>query len=864
MSAFPSRYEDIDWENFDWQNPPPELLRHVVEVGPMPWDNPGPRQTGDVDSGSEGGLDFDHIDFNDPAHLAMFAPPGAPVPKTLPPDQVQEVGQEVQATTAQGAPRMLARHGCQAASHRPDFEAFRKESVDQRYTGTGYRDYFMWPYVNLEDLSKPKNMLLFLNARARHHPSDFAAADKAATNLGLVTRAITPLFLNEHTMIMNGVTNPEDYGKLVTWDDHPDAFEWMASRKQCLPGEGLLILEVQERVLKFLLDFCKAVLQDISRAKMTSDESYPVRPEPYMKTELETNGFESLAVMAAEAPYRPPARIDFARIELLLEAKVSAAKDHIWALREDPDYFSGEVADVRGHRQEILKDTRGHVHPALRPGRESLFTARVVGSLMYEAYSDLEIYTELHRQAKELRLLHQKYADNILPGKDLPSDFLDRLLTFRYYLDKAAKGTSRALGRQTPSSPPMRKFFVREPPSDPNSSRILIVGRPAVSKTKLEGQLLWLLGVLWEDGQRLVFAGRSLVLDELQRLLEAEPKAADLISSRVAGTISDATIISQCQRQLDQFQPWAMGYDFAFVPKEEAISKSFESWNKSVSSLVQASKDQNFVGMARLADTSNRRFFYPIDKRKTKENVEALRRAESHLDSFWQALDKVVDAHCDHLRGTAVRALLSEPRALQRTPEWVDEVPSVAAPAATGKRQPEKNTNDGVEMLLEPLSTLYFESQKTTAVTDHRAKPSPPPAKTKTKTKGQAKEASVGPPAAGPGPPSTEPSPKIKVDPRSLKVFRTLFFNPGVTSSPGEIPWQDFVHAMTSTGLFSAEKLYGSAWQFQKLDSESHTRIQFHQPHPRGKIPFTNARRMGRRLTRAFGWVGEMFVPKGE
>jgi len=100
----------------------------------------------------------------------------------------------------------------------------------------------------------------------------------------------------------------------------------------------------------------------------------------------------------------------------------------------------------------------------------------------------------------------------------------------------------------------------------------------------------------------------------------------------------------------------------------------------------------------------------------------------------------------------------------------------------------------------------------------------------------------------------------IPIDTRSLKVFRALFFNPGVASSPGELSWHDFVHAMASTGLFAAVKLYSSLWQSQRLDVESQSRIQFHQPHPRGKMPFAMARRYGSRLTRNFGWDGSLFV----
>ncbi|SCV61297.1 uncharacterized protein FFFS_15866 [Fusarium fujikuroi] len=103
--------------------------------------------------------------------------------------------------------------------------------------------------------------------------------------------------------------------------------------------------------------------------------------------------------------------------------------------------------------------------------------------------------------------------------------------------------------------------------------------------------------------------------------------------------------------------------------------------------------------------------------------------------------------------------------------------------------------------------------------------------------------------------------PIFSVDARALRVFRTLFFNPEVTSTPGSIPWGDFLHAMASTG-FQIEKLYGSVWQFSPTILGIERGIHFHEPHPKGKIPFEVARRHGRRLTRAYGWFGGMFVLK--
>ena len=78
-------------------------------------------------------------------------------------------------------------------------------------------------------------------------------------------------------------------------------------------------------------------------------------------------------------------------------------------------------------------------------------------------------------------------------------------------------------------------------------------------------------------------------------------------------------------------------------------------------------------------------------------------------------------------------------------------------------------------------------------------------------------------------------------------------------NSPGEIPWSDFLHAMSHTG-FEIEKLYGSTWQFTPTKLDVERSIQFHEPHPVNKIPYRVARRHGRRLNRAYGWTGAMFV----
>ncbi|WAO94751.1 Hypothetical protein NCS54_01234900 [Fusarium falciforme] len=387
-----------------------------------------------------------------------------------------------------------------SASHRPDFEAVRKESKEQRERGTRYKDHFMWPYINQEDLTQPKVMPLLLNSRGRHPPPAFAAADNASVHLGIASRALVPIFLNNHVMVLNGTTTTEGYGKLF------------------LPGEGLVILEVQARLMKFLVDCCHEILHEIPEAELISD-AYPVQPEPPLKTDNDTSGFANLSAMAAEAPYRLPVRLDLARVESLLEAKKSAAEDHVWALREDPAYFAQEFLEVKDHRQEMLKDSQGRSHPVTNKLREHLLWARVTGTMLTDAYISLEAFTELHRQAQHLRNLQDKY-----------------------FLETTAKSPLERLKMVVASSPPMHKFFVRDPPTDLNSTNIVLRKRAEVKKSKAEEHLIWLLQNLWEDEYNLFLIGLPHIMDELERLLQASPEADVLVSAHVIKILGDLSI----------------------------------------------------------------------------------------------------------------------------------------------------------------------------------------------------------------------------------------------------------------------------------------------------------------------------------
>jgi hypothetical protein len=637
-------------------------------------------------------------------------------------------------------------------------------------------------------------------------------------------------------MMFTGRHTPETYGELIAWKDHPEAFHWLTSQRGAHPGQGLLILEIQERLYQFLVDCCKAILHDMSE-KALADPGIPIQPEPPSISDNAT-GLVLLATTAAEAPYRLPADLDLTRLELLVEAKLSAAEDHVWALREDPGYFAQTVLNWREHRQECLPDTKGRRHPILvNPTQERIFWERVIGNSIVTALTMIEIWGSIHEQIVNLQRLKEKYADSILPEKDLPQEYALAFYKLDHHLQQFSKGPIGTLKVGFVASPPMRSYFVRLP-QDPTNTKIQIAKRTGLEKEKSRDELIWILTTLFDE-QQLHLAGLNMLMDELARLMGSDPKIQGLISSWVADQISDLSVFSQCLHQIELYQPWAATFETEMVEHEDELREDYLNTQKCIEPYMQIKFGDT---IASLGNPSSGRFHYPVDKRRTRENTEAMRQAEKHLDAFWEAVDRKSKSAIS----PRIRQLFSQ-QVIQRTPEWVEQVK---------EPKPDISAAD-IDSLTRPLSEFHFRLEQSTEGTIDRERPPAPKARIKTRGVAQSVEAVPEPELLDRHKPDVQPT--FTVDKRALKVFKTIFFTPSTSSQPGEVAWGDFLHAMISTG-FVVEKLYGSAWQFTPTKLDVERGIQFHEPHPSGKIPFTTARRHGRRLNRAYGWHGGMFV----
>ncbi|OAQ62753.1 C2H2 and C2HC zinc finger [Pochonia chlamydosporia 170] len=737
-------------------------------------------------------------------------------------------------------------------THRPEFAAFRKHPNRLHEAAADSRGSFTWPYINQEDLAKPRSLPLLLNARARNHPSVFAAADGDAMHLGRVSMVLVPIFLNTYVMTLNGMTKQADYGRLMSWDDHEDAFDWMHTRKQFLPGEGLAILEAQSRLLEFLVCCCQQILHEIPPENLTSD-IYPIEEEPSLKSNHDPTGLTSLATLADEAPYRVPATLDLQNIESLLAARASRAEEHVWALREDPSYFADQLLEAREHRLEMLKDVNGNAHPTLRFPREKYLWARVIDNVVLEATLQLDMFSQLHDQACKLKVLQTKHAAEISPLKDLPEEYLVALLKFHHYLEQLAKGLLNQLKTAFPASLPMRKFFVRAVPESPSSSKISVTQKTDIKMDKTTEQLMWLLRTLWEDGRNLFLCRVPVVVDELDRLIQTDQKVRDLLSPYIVFLIGELSIIAECLRQIQIYQPWANGFENALVDREDGIKTEFASRTKGLSRILEALREDNVVKLVPYGDPSDNKFDYPVGRRRNMANVEKLRAAEANLDIFWVKIDELLYSQAGNMDGTALKRLLAKGWPLERTPPWVEPV---AKKAGEGN----KVSKPDIDAPTKPFSSLFISSEEPSAKKEVLAGTT---VKSKVKSRGTPTTSAENKVDVTPGPAHTQasPPPLLLVDNRALKVFRIVIFDPAANTTPGEVAWNDFLHAMRSVG-FGAQKLYGSVWHFQPTTLAMERSIQFHEPHPRGKIPFLIARRHGRRLSRAYGWSVAMFALK--
>ena len=289
--------------------------------------------------------------------------------------------------------------------HRPDLRDYyrvERRGFNETSTSTIREDVYKWPYINTEDLVTPTHVLQLLNSRGRFTPNNFAETDWQSSELGRNINVIKvrPIYNDpndegQHKALLEDESNgkePEDgeisrspENEMVReWKDKYKPSEWsyylmmhptdleeyghpvklpvaLESQKEVRRASGaLIILQIQQPLMAFLVKICLELLPDveISLERITaffqaSEDLEPLatfyqapkQPEPPEIRTTKEDGWDSAIALAQEIPYSVPHWTDFDTSMSSIAARIHEWKDHAWAMRDDPFYFTNAVSE---------------------------------------------------------------------------------------------------------------------------------------------------------------------------------------------------------------------------------------------------------------------------------------------------------------------------------------------------------------------------------------------------------------------------------------------------------------------------------------------------------------------------------------
>ncbi|KAF2094535.1 hypothetical protein NA57DRAFT_46616 [Rhizodiscina lignyota] len=714
--------------------------------------------------------------------------------------------------------------------HRPDLNAFME---GQRSLRLAPEAWFYWPSINQEDLSRPKLLPLLLQSRAQSDPIAFCVVDTDTHRFGVATDKIQYPACDGY--VMEFVNHSPSTGnvdiipikELLRRSDRP-------SEHHIFPaGEGLSALRAQQRLYEFLVSICRRILHDIPASDVLH---YPVKAE-WFHASHDTPALASVAATIGEARDKRPATLDLDGVERLMAEKLAAAEDHLWALREDPGYFASNIEDVKAHTTAQSLSLRKIRQSKLGETERTTWT-KVVSKCVCHALVMIQNWDLLLDQVADARELY--VTSTLDAGTPFPKDYSQALCRLCYSLIVFANRLCEDVTIELLYSPPFRRLIdMREDAG----SRIHVSLKKDFPADSSGGRLLWMMTRLLRDLD-VNWIGLGNIMDELARIQEQDPKLKDFISPRVANGLSDLTVVSTCLRQIQDHYPRPAMFESALLLNLKELVKEYRETISSVEIHYMTAVRESPISPCELVEQpSDGIFDYPAGKKRTRDVVDRMRRAEATLDRFWGELN--VQLESEKVFTLRLEALLRS-RTPLRTPEYTEPV---KVPKST---ETSLNTS---------LSELYLDLEERTERTVVRE--SSTPGKVKTKTRREKAPPAPPPGAAAAVEPPAEvvphsPSTVFRVDKRAIKVFRALFFSRSTSSQPGEIEWLDFVHAMCSMN-FQAKHTEGSSWLFTPLWPGAKRSISFHQPHPSNKFSYRDARKHGRRLTLAYQWHGGMF-----
>ncbi|KAH3974950.1 hypothetical protein HBI40_075180 [Parastagonospora nodorum] len=673
------------------------------------------------------------------------------------------------------------------------------------------------PYLNQEDLEAKSALPTLFRARGRQSPATFAMRELVFIPVGYPKadiRQSTKLCLSRR----------DTYGDMAYFSTVDEA-----------------------------IDF-ELVLPKLDLRNLSPPDSDVESPDlPLFELRLDTDHED----LVAKAPLRPrPAFVDsLPRVRHLISTQTSLAELDLWQLREDPSRFVQIFNDVVEHDPRQLLDKYGKRHPVI--GTDSLVSS-TLHVLVAQSHYVLMFWDQLGVHLQVIEDLMKAHLEGLNISSFEPDALSETIMSFSILLDDTTNLIMLAIEHYQ-ASPEFRVHHRRRILLGQNT----VAPEPSLAEDTVRLHVANLLHDLIQghkEGALDPYRGLRFRLDLLETFLRKFPSGWTWISPYLRSALAKLSVLAGCSLAFE-LQLWyekqlhvASMYTKNDPNYLSKVYGPFKAWT----SIFKNVKGADFISSSKLGDPSDNKFDYPISSGRNKKIVvEKLCRAEAKLDAFWISIDADLEKWADGHPQKTLQRLLDNGGDMLRTQPWSKRHEEWAA-----DRQGKGSKSAPPDLLLksEPLSRIFHDASKEiTGIFN----------KSNIITKTKAKIRPEGGPDGGLVDPRRDPSPEpqvtLPVNKKGLQVFSRIFYNPETNENPaGDVKWSDFKGAMASVG-FSAEHMHGSQWQFNPAAHLNLTRgIAFHEPHPSPKFSHDQARGVGARLHRAYGWVGSMFVRKRE
>ncbi|KIJ52382.1 hypothetical protein M422DRAFT_64888 [Sphaerobolus stellatus SS14] len=704
--------------------------------------------------------------------------------------------------------------------HAPDVDAMLKNTPNLKEKW----DTFLLPYLNVEDLtwSNGVKFLSLLHYRARYFPSAFASFDSNTLHFGIVSQAVSRYYVPDVSMLAFG--DKDTYAKTIGWeeyigeeDDAPSGFELDQVLGDALPlADGLPVLESQIKLLDFLLRVVSKILIDVDLNNLPppSMDSKELSPPEIPLTQSSFDWMSSARTNSLR-PYLEPFCYSLSEIESLVDTGYQLTLDHLIDLRTDPAFLCEELNLYMDHRLEAL---------GRPPAPINLIQNRAVRFLLLDVYQDLILFHLAKTVLQKMKDSKYDYSKPHPRGVHLTDEYREPLQELRAIFETFKGVAQMNFAKILASSPGLRKFwnihFL-----DSNYGKNRMEYRPVPGD-----RLMSILGIL-VDKQQTHYWHISKVFDEIDRLDRTTEHSR--ISPLLARYLSRLGIANDLLQYLDAHRPNIMA-----EPPNERMKK----WSKLLGDMI---KNSNVDMKLNHVAFPSSKFRYPKGPKNTQW-AQGCQRVDQEFALFWHATNNEIK----RLFGQEVFELthgLLAPH-LGRQTDWA----SLITPRSSAPQRKLPPTT------YHPFSGIEQQSSSEKDV----EKNIPPKGKVKRREipGDRPAERHLGSSNSEPQTVSKpEPPPEqITVTAKSLKMFSMLFRlseSEELATQSGMIAWKEVLAGFAQIG-FSVVKTRGSAWRFCHEDGRT---INVHEPHPDSHLSFWQARNLGRRLTRNFGWTGSTF-----